>query len=123
MWNEPERAELSFGLYGGGALEFARARRGRGQTVGTCPLMARVLVPTESGGDGVPAGWFRINQNMALHQLKALFNESGNNFVPDWLRADLFEHHYRCIKAEMSQMQEKVSGATKPIELEQNGAM
>jgi hypothetical protein len=105
MWNEPERAELSFGLYGGGTIEFARARRGRGQTVGTCPLMARVRVPTECGGDGVPAGWFRINQNMALHQLKALFNESGNNFVPDWLRADLFEHHYRRAQERLSALE------------------
>ncbi len=99
MWTEPDRVELTFRLYGGGTIEFARARSERGQTVGTNPLMARVCVPAESGGDGVPDGWFPINQRMALHQLKALFNETGDNFVPDWLRADLFEHHYRCLRS------------------------
>lgn len=95
MWIEPERAELSFGLYGGGELEFGRAARGGGQIVGTCPMMARVRVPRASGGAGIPTGWFRVNQSLSPHALRALFNEAGNNFLPDWLRADLFEHHYR----------------------------
>jgi len=111
MWVEPERAELSFGLYGGGELEFARARRGGGQVVGTCPLMARVRVPRESGGSRVPAGWFQINQNMALHQIRALFNEAGNNFLPDWLRADLFEHHYREVQERLQQLTAGAGGA------------
>ena len=63
--------------------------------MGTNPLMARVSVPSEFGGLRVPSGWFRVSQEMALHKLRALFDERGNNFLPDWLRADLFEHHYR----------------------------
>lgn len=95
MWIEPKRAELSFGLYGGGEVEFGRAVRAAGQTVGTSPMMARVRVPQASGGSNVPSGWFRVSQHLGLHELGALFNEAGNNFLPDWLRADLFEHHYR----------------------------
>jgi hypothetical protein len=64
-------------------------------SVGTNPLMARVLVPP-SGGE-YPSGWFVVQGKRSLIKVKAEFDTYGG-FIPDWLRADMFEHHYNLLR-------------------------
>lgn len=93
MWLDPEEALLSYSLHGGGTLEFGWAIHGGGMTVGTNPLMARVLVPPASGE--YPSGWFVVQGKRSITKVKTEFDGFGGPvFIPDWLRADLFEHHY-----------------------------
>lgn len=95
MWADPDRAILTYPLFGGGTLEFGWARSGGGMSVGTNPLMARVLVPPSSGE--YPSGWFVVQGKRSLIRLKAEFDTYGG-FIPDWLRADMFEHHYNLLR-------------------------
>jgi hypothetical protein len=99
VWADPDKAILTYPLFGGGTLEFGWARSGGGMSVGTNPLMARVQVPPESGGSGVPTGWFVVQKERSITKLRAYFDAeeavNGAVFLPDWLRADLYEHHYR----------------------------
>lgn len=83
-----------FNLYGGGTIEFGYAPCGHGQLVRTAKLMARVQIPIESWGKSVPDGWFIIGGERSLSSLLWHFKENELNFLPDWLRADLFEHFY-----------------------------
>ena len=99
MWKDPDQAVLTYPIFAGGTLEFGYARSGGGMSVGTNPLMARVQVPPESGGVGVPAGWFVVQKERSITKLRAHFDgekiSCGAVFIPDWLRADLYEFHYR----------------------------
>ncbi|MBM3298463.1 MAG: hypothetical protein FJY85_00745 [Deltaproteobacteria bacterium] len=96
MWRDPEETVLTYTFFAGGTLEFGRARYGGGMCVGTAPLMARVRIPPESGGTGVPDGWFVLQGKASIVKLRAEFEGMGDAvFFPDWLRADLFEYHYR----------------------------
>ena len=97
MWKDPDKAVLTYPLFGGGTLEFGWARSGGGMSVGTNPLMARVLVPPSSGE--YPSGWFVVQGKRSLIRLKAEFDVLGGEvFIPDWLRADMFEHHYNLLR-------------------------
>lgn len=102
MWLDPTEPLLTYTLFGGGTLEFGRAMYGGGMSVGTSPLMARVNIPAESGGTGVPTGWFVVQGSRSIVKLKAEFDaeqfKCGGVFLTDWLRADLFEYHYRKLK-------------------------
>ena len=95
MWADPDRAILTYPLFGGGTLEFGWARSGGGMSVGTNPLMARLLVPPSSGE--YPSGWFVVQGKRSLIKVKAEFDTYGG-FIPDWLRADMFEHHYNLLR-------------------------
>ena len=67
-------------------------------SVGTNPLMARVIVPP-SGGE-YPSGWFVVQGKRSIIKVKAEFDALGGSvFIPDWLRADMFEHHYNLLRA------------------------
>jgi len=105
MWLDPDQAVLTYPIFAGGTLEFGRARSGGGMSVGTNPLMARVNIPPGSGGTGVPAGWFVVQGSRSIVKLKAHFDgeqfKCGGVFLPDWLRADLYEHHYRRLEGSM----------------------
>jgi hypothetical protein len=61
--------------------------------------MARLQIPTESGGRGAPTGWFVVQNKPSITKLRAQFDgeqtSCGAVFIPDWLRADMYEHHYR----------------------------
>jgi hypothetical protein len=96
MRKDPDKAVLTYPIFAGGTLEFGYARSGGGMSVGTNPLMGRVQVPPESGGVGVPAGWFVVQKERSITKVRAEFDGMGGAlFLPDWLRADLYEHHYR----------------------------
>jgi hypothetical protein len=94
MWLDPEETLVRFELYGSGSIEFGYARRGTGQTVGTAPLMAKVEIPIQSWGKKVPNGWFVVRSKRSLVNALKCFKESEANFLPDWLRADLFEFYF-----------------------------
>jgi hypothetical protein len=97
VWADPDKAILTYPLFAGGTLEFGWARSGGGMSVGTNPLMARVIVPL-SGGE-YPSGWFVVQGKRSLIKVKAEFDVFGGEvFIPDWLRADMFEHHYNLLR-------------------------
>ena len=110
MWKDPDKAVLTYPIYAGGTLEFGRARSGGGMSVGTNPLMGRVQVPPESGGVGVPTGWFVVQKERSITKLRAYFDAeeavSGAVFIPDWLRADMYEHHYRQLASSLEALGE-----------------
>lgn len=110
MWKDPDQAVLTYPIFAGGTLEFGYARSGGGMSVGTNPLMARVQVPPESGGSGVPAGWFVVQKERSITKLRAHFDgeqiSCGAVFIPDWLRADLYEHHYRQLASSLEALGE-----------------
>ena len=99
MRKDPDNAVLTYPVYAGGTLEFGYARSGGGMSVGTNPLMARLQIPSERGGSGVPTGWFVVQNKPSITKLRAQFDgeqtSCGAVFIPDWLRADMYEHHYR----------------------------
>jgi hypothetical protein len=98
MWADPDKAILTYPLFGGDTLEFGWARSAGGMSVGTNPLMARVLVPRCSGGY-YPSGWFVVQGKPSITKVKAEFDKFGGEvFIPDWLRADMFEHHYNLLR-------------------------
>lgn len=82
MWKDPEKILKKIPLFQGFVeLGFGRAQ---GQTVGTSPLMCRIV------SDGYPDGWFTISKN-SQHKV---MSELQSGFIPDWLRADCFEYHW-----------------------------
>lgn len=102
MWLDPDHAVLTYPIFAGGTLEFGYARSGGGMSVGTNPLMARVQIPPESGGSGMPTGWFVVQDKRSITKVRVEFDGMGGAlFLPDWLRADLYEHHYRRLESSM----------------------
>lgn len=96
MWKDPDQAVLTYPLFAGGTLEFGWARSGGGMSVGTNPLMARVHIPPESGGHGTPRCWFLLKDKRSITKVRAEFDGMGGSvFLPDWLRADMYEHRCR----------------------------
>lgn len=102
MWKDPETSLLTYPVWGGGTLEFGMARSGGGMSVGTSPLMARLNIPPEAGGTDTPTGWFVVSGKLSITKVKAQFDDekfkSGEVFIPAWLRADMFEYHYKLLK-------------------------
>lgn len=94
MWSDPERALLVYTFFAGGTLEFGWARSNGGMSVGTNPLMARIRIPLSAGD--YPDGWFVVSGKRSIVKLKSEFDAFGGDiFLPDWLRADCFEYHYK----------------------------
>ncbi len=102
MWKDPDKALLTYKVYAGGTLEFGMARSGGGMGVGTAPLMARVNIPPEAGGTDMPTDWFVVSGKLSIVKVKQEFDEeqfsSGEVFIPAWLKADMFEYHYKKLK-------------------------
>ena len=98
MFLDPELILLSFPLYGGGTIEFGYAKRGGGMSVGTAPMMGRIIIPHSYGH--YPDCWFKIQNQYGIHKLKGIFKEDQINFIPDWLRADCYEGAYYRLVAE-----------------------
>lgn len=99
MFNDPDKILISFPLIGGGRIEFGYAKYAGGMTVGTAPLMGRLIV-TEGFGH-YPDCWFKIQNQCGLIKLKSLFKEDQPNFIPEWLRADCYEGAYYRLAAEL----------------------
>jgi len=96
MWNPPTKIEHTYKIQPVGKLEIGIGTYGGGMTVGLAPVMARILVPDTNY---FPTGWFVIQQYKTLHRTKMALDEApvynGEMFLPDWLRADCFEYHYK----------------------------
>ena len=92
-WGPPKEIKLEYQLFGGGTVQFGYAVRTKGMTVGTAPFMGRVLA------SGYPDGWFTIKHKHP-HQVREYYEKFGENFIPTWLRADLYEYHYYQLKNE-----------------------
>jgi len=85
----PTQWDSYFDLFGSGRVYFARATFGKGQRVGTAPIVAMFqglepYYPTEPFIVTSRDSMLKINKEM-----------EGNRNIPDWLRADCFEYFWR----------------------------
>lgn len=102
MWKNPDKILLSYSIFSGGTLEFGYARSGGGMSVGTNPLMSRINIPIESGGTDCPNEWFELSYKYSIIKLRSEFDaelfKNRGVFIPAWLKADMFEYHYKKLK-------------------------
>ena len=83
MWEDPDKASNLVAL-NTGHIEIGFGKP-QGQIVGTAPLMCKIVSPY------YPDGWFVVSKR-SKHQL---LSEVRSGFIPDWLRADCYEYHWR----------------------------
>jgi hypothetical protein len=83
VWKDPESVLHRFELTQGHLeLGFGRAD---GQTVGTSPLMCRIVSP------GYPDEWF----STGCRSQHTVTRDLQKGFIPDWFRAQCYEHAWR----------------------------
>jgi hypothetical protein len=87
---EPTQWDSYFDLIGGGRVYFGRATFGKGVRVGFPPIMAKIqgLEPY------YPSQPFIVSSLKAMLKINKAMEEA-NGAIPDWLRADCFEYHWR----------------------------
>jgi hypothetical protein len=95
MWKDPDKIMFTVPLYSGGCIEFGRGVYGGGMTVGTSPIMARLIIPKGMGE--YPEGWFIVEKDRSIVKIQAEFKEK-DNFIPEWLLLDCYRYHYHKLK-------------------------
>ena len=87
---EPTQWDSYFDLTGGGRVYFGRAAFGKGMRVGFPSIMAKIqgLEPY------YPSEPFIVSSFKAMLKINKAMEEA-NGAIPDWLRADCFEYHWR----------------------------
>jgi hypothetical protein len=92
--NPPKVWNFYFDLYSGGRVYFGRSSFGKGQHVGTPPVMAMF-----QGVQSYPEDIFITSTHKSMLRIKKEM-ETAKGFIPDWLRADCYEYLYETLKGE-----------------------
>ena len=87
---EPAQWDSYFDLLGGGRVYFGRAAFGKGVRVGFPPIVAKIqgLEPH------FPSKPFVVSSRRAMFKINKAMEEASGT-IPDWLRADCFEFHWK----------------------------
>jgi hypothetical protein len=97
MWKDPDKVLFTASLYGGGEVQFGYAKYGGGMSVGTNPIMARIVIPNQLVFGEYPEGWFVIGKERILIKIKSSFTDK-DNFLPEWLLLECYRYHYLKLK-------------------------
>lgn len=87
---EPAQWDSFFDLHGGGRVYFGRSSFGSRVRAGLPPIMAKIEGLTPQ----YPDKPFIVSKKSML-RINREFENSP--WVPDWLRADCFQYHYKAI--------------------------
>lgn len=96
MLIDPQNSSMSFPLVGNGLLEFGHPKPKPGtMRAGLPPMMARISMPAESGGNEYPKDWFMLPKSYGPARLQGEFKANVPNMLPEWLLLACYQDFYR----------------------------